>query len=129
MAELTLAYLNSLGATTEVVRELLEEHNDDTILVEKPFIQVLNNEDSSFSVDVSFMGNQCTFTLRKDLSDSQWWILENGTVNGTAYTATQRFTLNSFLHFHKDFTYMIVSPYSMDNMLMCIAHSSLLIKA
>lgn len=121
-------YLQSLGMPDYVLKDLAEEGNDDFVVIEKPFAQVLTSDDKSFTVPMEFAGNQIELTLRKDLTDNNWWIEENGTVNGESYTSISRFTLNSFIHFHKNFTYIFVSPYPIDNMDMSVAFSSLLVK-
>ena len=131
--ESDLAYLTTLGATENILTALFEESKDDFVIVECPFRDITSIAIKSFTVPITFGSNTVELTVRKDLSDDEWWITENGTVNGQNFTSIGRFTLGSFMHEHKDFTYILVSPYSYTPSeeklcLQCIANSSLLIK-
>ena len=130
--ESDLAYLNSLGATSSVLSSLLKDTKDDFVVIPFPFAE-LNSTTRSFTVPISFGGNTVSLEVRKDLSDNEWWITENGSVNGDNYTHIGRFTLNSFIHEHADFTYIIVSPYPFEKeedktSFQCLANCSLLLK-
>lgn len=131
--ESDLEYLYSLGATKNVLSALSEDTKDDFVVIPLPFSELTSVATKSFSVSVVFGGNTVTLELRKDLSDNDWWITENGSVNGSNYSHIGRFTLNSFIHEHADFTYVIVSPYELDTTdekmaVRCLANSSLLLK-
>lgn len=131
--ESDLEYLYSLGATKNVLFALSEDIKDDFVIIPLPFSELTSVATKSFSVSVVFGGNTVTLELRKDLSDNDWWITENGSVNGSNYSHIGRFTLNSFIHEHTDFTYIIVSPYELDTTddkmaVRCLANSSLLLK-
>lgn len=132
--ESDLKYLNSLGATENVLNALYDDNKDDFEIVELPFSEVVSTSIKSFSVPISFGTNNITLTLRKDLSDNEWWITEEGSVNAKPFYSTGRFTLNSFIHKHKEFTYIIVSPYKYEVdqneklTLQCMANCSLLLK-
>ena len=131
--ESDLEYLYSLGATKNVLFALSEDIKDDFVIIPLPFSELTSVATKSFSVSVVFGGNTVTLELRKDLSDNDWWITENGSVNGSNYSHIGRFTLNSFIHEYADFTYIIVSPYELDTTedkmaVRCLANSSLLLK-
>lgn len=131
--ESDLAYLNSLGSTEGVLNALFEDTKDDFVIVECPFRDITSTAIKSFTVPITFGSNTVDITVRKDLSDDEWWITEKGTVNGENFNSIGRYTLGSFIHEHKDFTYIIVSPYEYKPeeeklCLQCIANSSLLIK-
>ena len=132
--ESDLSYLKSLGTSESVLNALYEDNKDDFEVVELPFSEITSTAIKSFTVPVSFGANNVTLTLRKDLSDNEWWITEEGTVNAQPFYSIGRFTLNSFIHQHKEFTYIIVSPYSYEVdqneklTLQCMANCSLLLK-
>lgn len=128
-----VTYLKSLGVTKSVLEALQLDTKDDLELVEKPFAELLNSSDKAFTVPISFLGNTLQLTLRKDLSDNDWWITEEGSVNGESVSFISRYTLDSFFHKHASYSYIIVSPYAYNTedeklALSCIANSSLLIK-
>ena len=131
--ELTALY--NLGATENILRELArEEDHDNAVVCELPFASLQDSAAQAVTVPVTFGGNSINFSLRKDLSDGAWWITEEGTVNGEAYSSVQRFNLNSFHHIRDSWEYIIISPYEYNEQLsdqlkrQCVANSSLLIK-
>lgn len=131
--ETDLSYLQSLGATNGVLFSISEDTKDDFVVTELPFFELSQSLDTSFTVSVSFGGNSVNISIRKNLSDNEWWIVEEGSVSGESVNFVQRFTLNSFMHKYAPYTYVIVSPYeynSDDEKLarQCIANSSLLVK-
>ena len=123
-------YLTNLGATDSVLNSLAEELNDDFVVVDTPFAPIETDNAYSVTVPIEFGGNAISLTLRKDLSDDNWWLVEEGSVNGQKVAYTSRFTLDSFIHYHGVFTYIIVSPFKFTESTArsCIAHSSLLVK-
>lgn len=130
--ESDLDYLYSLGVTESVLTALEKDTKDDFVIIPFPFAE-LNYTTRSFIVPISFGGNTVSLEVRKDLSDNEWWITENGTVNGNNYSHIGRFTLNSFIHEHADFSYIIVSPYPFEKdedktSVQCLANCSLLLK-
>lgn len=131
--ELTALY--ELGATESILKELAyEEDHDNAVVCELPFSSLQDNVVQSITVPVTFGGNTVNFTLRKNLSDGAWWIIEEGTVRGEAYKSIQRFNLNSFHHIRDSWEYIIISTYDYNEQLsdqlkrQCVANSSLLIK-
>lgn len=131
--ESDVTYLKSLGTTKGVLEALIADTKDDLEVVTAPFSELLNSSDKAFTVPISFLGNTLQITVRKDLSDNDWWITEEGTVNGEEVKFISRFTLNSFLHKHANYSYIIVSPYEYNKdddklSISCIANASLLIK-
>lgn len=131
--ELTALY--KLGATDTILRELArEEDHEMAVVCELPFTSLLTTNVQALIVPITFGGNTINFTLRRDLSDGAWWITEEGTVKGKAYTSIQRFNLNSFHHIRDSWEYIIISPYEYNEQLsdqlkrQCVANSSLLIK-
>ena len=131
--ELTALY--KLGANDTILRELSkEEDHEMAVVCELPFNSLLTTNVQALIVPITFGGNTVNFTLRKDLSDGAWWITEEGTVKGKAYTSIQRFNLNSFHHIRDSWEYIIISPYEYNEQLsdqlkrQCVANSSLLIK-
>ena len=131
--ESDLAYLNTLGATESVLTALFEDTKDDFVIVECPFRDVASTAIKSFTVPIVFGDNTIEITVRKNLSDKEWWITEKGTVNGAAFYSVGKFTLGSFIHEHKDFTYILVSPYAYNPeeeklCLQCFTNCSLLLK-
>lgn len=132
-AELTVLY--SLGATEELLKQFArEDQHDNSVICETPFSSLQDTNAESIVVPITFGGNTVNFSLRKDLSDNAWWIIEEGTINGEAYSSVQRFVLNSFHHIRDSWEYIIISPYEYNEQLsdqlkrQCIANSSLLIK-
>lgn len=130
-----LIALYELGATEDILRELAyEEDHDNAVVCELPFSSLQDNTTQSITVPVTFGGNTVNFTLRKDLSDGAWWLIEEGTVKGEAYSSVQRFNLNSFHHIRDSWEYIIISTYDYNEQLsdqlkrQCVANSSLLIK-
>lgn len=131
--ESDLTYLTTLGATESILTALFEDTKDDFEIVECPFRDVTSTATKSFTVPITFGSNTVDLTIRKDLSDNEWWITEKGTVNGENFNSIGKYTLGSFIHEHKDFTYILVSPYEYNPdeeklCLQCIANSSILIK-
>lgn len=130
--ETDLSYLTMLGANEQVLTALYTDTKDDFEIVECPFKDLNSTDTKSFTVPIVFGSNTVEITIRKNLSDNEWWISEQGTVNGENFSSIGRFTLNSFIHKHKDFTYIIVSPYEYgtdDKLnLQCFINSSLLLK-
>lgn len=131
--ELTALY--KLGANDTILRELAkEEDHEMAVVCELPFNSLLTTNVQALIVPITFGGNTVNFTLRRDLSDGAWWITEEGTVKGKAYTSIQRFNLNSFHHIRDSWEYIIISPYEYNEQLsdqlkrQCVANSSLLIK-
>ena len=131
--ELTALY--KLGASDNILRELAkEEDHEMAVVCELPFNSLLTTNVQAVIVPITFGGNTVNFTLRRDLSDGAWWITEEGTVKGQAYTSIQRFNLNSFHHIRDSWEYIIISPYEYNEQLsdqlkrQCVANSSLLIK-
>lgn len=131
--ESDLAYLNTLGATENILTALFEDTKDDFAVVECPFRDVSSTAIKSFTVPIVFGDNTIEITVRKNLSDNEWWLTEKGTVNGSSFSSIGKFTLGSFIHEHKDFTYIIVSPYTYNPdeeklCLQCFTNCSLLLK-
>ena len=130
-----LIALYNLGATENILKELArEEDHDNAVVCELPFASLQNSTAQAVTVPVTFGGNSINFSLRKNISDGSWWIIEEGTVNGEAYNSVQRFNLNSFHHIRDSWEYIIISPYEYNEQFsdqlkrQCVANSSLLIK-
>lgn len=128
-----LSYLQSLGASIDTLKFLAEDTKDDFEIIVTPFLELSSNANKSFTSTIVFGDNTVELTLRKDLSDNDWWITESGVVNGKSLKSIGRFTLDTLIHEHNTFTYIIVSPYPYDPndnklSIQCIAQSSLLIK-
>ena len=130
-----ISYLCSLGATETVLKELARDADHDNLVVCPGIFSVLSETTAdSVSIPVEFNGMTITFSLRKSLTDSTWWIKEDGLLNEEYINTVQRFLLNTYKHRTANWTYMIVSPYEYKDDLsdalkrQCIANCSLLIK-
>lgn len=104
--------LISLGCTEEAIKSIAEDTERESIaVIERPFSE-LETVNGSFSISISFGTYSMIFTLRRKLTDRSWYIIEEGTVNGTEYKRVSEFKLLSFMHFVDSYTYMLVSPYA-----------------
>lgn len=127
--ETDFAYLQSLGVTSEDIQALLADVKHTTFVVAQSVFSGVTADKPSVSVPIVLGSRTIKFTLRKNLSDNDWWLDEE---SGDAVEHTL-FGLHKFAHYDADYTYIIVSPYawsadSLEDQLLCLNSASLLIR-
>ena len=121
-------YLQSLGVTSEDLTTLLVDTKHTTFVVAQSVFSGVTKDEPSTSVTVSLGSRTLKLTLRKNISDSDWW-LDEESGNTKEHTL---FGLHKFAHYDADYTYIIVSPYAwsdnIEDQLLCLNSASLLIR-
>ena len=124
-----ITYLQSLGVTAEDLETLQLDTQHKEFAVAQNVFNGVTADVFSISVPIVLGNTTIQFTLRSDLSDTDWWLDEESGF-GKEHTL---FGLHKLAHYEKKYTYIIVSPYEWDKedvkkQLLCMSNASLLIR-
>lgn len=124
-----VTYLQSLGVTAEDLDVLNTDIRHTEFAIAQSVFSGISEDKPSATVPVVLGSTTVQLTIRRNLSDNDWWIDED---NGSDKEHTL-FGLHKFAHYEKSYTYIIVSPYEWDDedikkQLLCISNASLLIR-
>ncbi len=127
-------YLKQLGTSKSVIDTFAEDTiHDNFCVIPTPFSEFTKSV-KAYSFVASFGGNTVVFTIRKTLSDNEWWIDEEATIDNETFTEHTLFRLNTLAHFDRKYTYALVSPYTyesnatLEEQLQSIANCSILLR-
>ena len=127
-------YLKQLGTPKSIIDTFAEDTaHDNFCVIPTPFSEFTSSI-KAYSFVASFGGNTVVFTIRKTLSDGEWWLDEEASIDNETFSEHTLFRLDTLAHFDRKYTYAIVSPYkyssdaTLEEQLQCISNCSILLR-